>query len=160
MAKKKTKTEPEKVENLPVEVPVVDESLSLFDQASLEVQKKRHETINKLFDDAATVLSEVLNNPEIDGATKMFPAKLAVDIFMMDQKFEREDRRIDIEEQKLDIERTKLKMTPQLGGGTFNQQNNLFLGGDQSNQPVDLAEIKKKQEEMLSAYREKSNKSD
>lgn len=151
MAKKK-KVEKEKIpqENQQAEkvtsVSTVDPpSVTLFDEASLKLQKERHAGIGRLFDSATEVLGNYLDDPGIEVSAKMFPAKLAADLFLAQEKFRREDKRIEIEERKLRIEEAKLSQ--QKPFVQFNQQNN-FNGQAVS---TDFAELKKKQEEILAS---------
>lgn len=143
-------------QNLPVKKE--ESALSTFDEASIEAEKNRHQMTYSLFDKAAKVLEGYLEDPSIDSAAKMFPAKLAIDIYTSQEKFKREDQKLDIERRRLSLEEEKLRRTP--SNLNFNQQNNYFSGSPQP-QPVpsgvDLTELKKRQDELLNSYLPSSN---
>ena len=122
----------------------------IFDLAIMESQTNRHKSINNLFDKAAEVISNFLDDPSVEPISKMLPAKMAIDIYTSQEKFKREDERIGIEKRKLLIEEKKANM-PSLPGATFNQQNN-YISMSQTN----MAEIKKKQDELLASFRSKT----
>lgn len=144
MAKKKKSTS-----NLPTKTSQEDQSiLEVFDKAKFEAQLNRHEEVNILFSKATEVLGNYLDDPEAELVSKMLPAKLAIDLYTSQEKFRREDERIEIEKQKLAIERAKLSQLPLPNGSTFNQQNN-YLGLSQDQ----MAELKKKQDELLASFR-------
>lgn len=155
MPKKKKQQGSQNQNNTPAVVsngPVVNpEDLEIFDRASLELQKKRHEKIGDLFDKASEVISQYLEDPGTEISAKMFPAKLAADIYMASEKFRREDQRIEIEKRKLTLEERKSGQvhSPQIGA----QQNNFYLGGIPDDRPhLSLEEIKRKQEEILDGF--------
>lgn len=152
MASKKKKKGSPKTENTDlIQTDQVQTDLSpVFDQAALEAQKKRHESIGTLFDKASEVISNYLGDPNIESVAKMLPAKLALDLYTAQEKFKREDDRIEIERRKLVIEEKKANI-PSLPGGTFNQQNNFI-----SASPADMAELKKKQDQLLASFRPKT----
>lgn len=137
----------------PSNPPAVQQPVDLspvFDSASLELQEERHKTIDTLFDKAAMVLDSYLDDPGTDSAAKMFPAKLVIDIYHTQEKLKREDERIEIEKRKLAIEEKKSGIS---NPTVFNQQNNYILPSS----PQDLAELKKRQEEILASFRNKPN---
>lgn len=154
MPRKKKQLDNPQINNPPAVVNggsiVNSDDLSLFDKASLELQRKRHEKIGDLFDKASEVISQYLEDPGTEISAKMFPAKLAADIYMASEKFRREDQRIEIEKRKLTLEERKSgQVQPQIGA----QQNNFYLGGTPENSPhLSLEEIKRKQEEILSGF--------
>ena len=113
-----------------------------FDKANGRLQLDRHERIGQLFDKATDVLSQYLDDPDVGPAEKMFPAKLVTDIYVADEKFRREDARIEIENRKLTIEEAKLPQT-----NIAIQQNNYI-----NESKVNLTELKKRQEELLSNF--------
>jgi hypothetical protein len=139
MAKKK-RSEPTTIEPF---VPTVDPIELEFDKAKGRSQIDRHERIGKLFDKATDVLSQYLDDPDVGPAEKMFPAKLITDIYVADEKFKREDARIEIESRKLTIEEAKLPQSTNIAI----QQNNYI-----NESKVNLTELKKKQEELLSNF--------
>lgn len=130
-----------------------------FDAALSEAQKRRHENIGYLFDKAASLLESILDDPNVEAPAKMFPVKLAMDIYNNKEKFAREDERIDIEKRKLYIEEKKAGMVQSLpAGSTFNQQNNFIsipTSSESSKNFIDLNSLKKKQEEILSSFLQK-----
>lgn len=135
-----------KKENLPI-----NPTDPIFDKASLELAEKRHKNIGQLFDKAVEILEVYLDDPNSDLSAKMFPAKLASDIYIANEKFKREDARISIEKKKLAIEEAKSGPLPiPSGNNTFIQNN--FSG------EVNIGEIKKKQDELLASFREKPEK--
>ena len=146
MPRKKKQLDNPQINNPPAVVNggsiVNSDDLSLFDKASLELQRKRHEKIGDLFDKASEVISQYLEDPGTEISAKMFPAKLAADIYMASEKFRREDQRIEIEKRKLTLEERKSgQVQPQIGA----QQNNFYLGGTPENSPhLSLEEIKRK----------------
>lgn len=154
MPRKKKQPDNPQTNNLPAVVNsgsmVNSDDLGLFDKASLELQRKRHEKIGDLFDKASEVISQYLEDPGTEISAKMFPAKLAADIYMTSEKFRREDQRIEIEKRKLTLEERKSgQVQPQIGA----QQNNFYLGGAPENRlNLSLEEIKRKQEEILDGF--------
>lgn len=154
MPRKKKQSDNPQTNNTPAVVNsgsmVSSDDLGLFDKASLELQKKRHEKIGDLFDKASEVISQYLEDPGTEISAKMFPAKLAADIYMTSEKFRREDQRIEIEKRKLTLEERKSgQVQPQIGA----QQNNFYLGGTPESRPhLSLEEIKRKQEEILDGF--------
>ena len=125
--------------------------LGEFDIAELNNQKKRHQTIGSLFDRAADVIGNYLDDPSTDLTAKMFPAKLATDIYLAQEKFRREDERIELEKRKLALD--ELKSGKQLPPGSkFIQNNNYYSTTPQQDKHVDIADLKKRQEELLSSY--------
>ena len=134
------------------EKPPVDVIDQTFDEASLDLVKDRHKNIGNLFDRAVEVLTNYLDDPESDLAAKMFPAKLASDIYIAEEKFKREDERISIEKKKLALEESKNGALPTSGTNTFIQNN--FSG------EVNIGDIKKKQDELLASFRKKPGPQD
>lgn len=157
MSNKKKKVDPTTDEVLPTVVEgstpttiQTDVSVDVFDKASLEAEERRHETTHSLFDKAAAVIESYLEDPNADISAKMFPAKLAMDVYMAQEKFKREDQRIEIEKRKLTLEEIKVQKTvPNL---TFNQQNNYISSGGSKPPETDLTELKKKQDQLLASY--------
>lgn len=136
-------------QQLPLGIPA-EQGLAVFDQAELELQRQRHKTIGTLFDRAATVIETYLEDPNTDLSAKMFPAKLATDIFMAQEKFKREDERIELEKRKISLEEVKVQKAVNIN---LNQQNNYNFPPPQPGQPpVDLNALKKKQDAMLASY--------
>lgn len=134
------------------EKPPVDVIDQTFNEVSLDLAKDRHKNIGNLFDRAVEVLTTYLDDPGSDLAAKMFPAKLASDIYIAEEKFKREDERISIEKKKLAIEESKNGTLPISGTNTFIQNN--FSG------EVNIGEIKKKQDELLASFRKKPKSQD
>jgi hypothetical protein len=132
--------------------------LSEFDLAELENQKKRHKSIGTLFDKAAEVIENYLDDPNTDLVAKMFPARLAADLYLAQEKFKREDEKIEIEKRKLVLDEIK-SGKPLPPGSKFIQNNNYYqVPPQQQSQPVDIGDLKKRQEELLSGYLEGSDK--
>lgn len=127
--------------------------MSEFDIAELENQRKRHKSIGNLFDKAAEVIENYLDDPSTDLVAKMFPAKLAADIYLAQEKFKREDEKIEIEKRKLVLDEIK-SGKPLPPGSKFIQNNNYYSGPlpPTQQQPVDIGGLKKRQEELLSTY--------
>ena len=161
---KKSNSKPEENPVIPVNPsqPVTDPILSQFDKAKLENQIRRHSTIGNLFDKAAEVIENYLDDPSTDLSAKMFPAKLATDIYLAQEKFAREDERIEIEKRKLTLE--EIKVNKQLPPGSkFIQNNNYYPAQppqSTAQTPVDIGELKKRQEELLSGYLGQGNEED
>lgn len=124
--------------------PPIDPSLNSFNEASLELEEDRHKNIGNLFDKAVEVLSNYLDDANSDLSAKMFPAKLAADIYMAQEKFKRDDERILIEKERLKLEESKNGILPANGNTTLIQNN---FSGD-----VNIGDIKKKQEELLASF--------
>lgn len=119
-----------------------------FDKAEMENQIKRHKSIGNLFDKAAEVIENYLDDPCTDLTAKMFPAKLAADIYLAQEKFKREDEKIKIEKRKLELDELK-SGKPLPPGSKFIQNNNYYSAPQQQGPPIDIGELKKKQEELL-----------
>lgn len=140
-----TSPETQSVGNLPI--------LAEFDLAERNNQLKRHKSIGSLFDKAAEVIENYLDDPNTDLVSKMFPARLAADIYLAQEKFKREDEKIEIEKRRLVLD--ELKSGKQIPPGSkFIQNNNYYSSSPQTEKsnPVDIAELKKRQEELLSSY--------
>lgn len=150
MTKKKNSPQ---TENLPVKQSQED-LLVEFKKAEIGLQIKRHQSIGGLFDKAANVLGEYLDDPSVDLCSKMVPAKIATDIFMMNEKFKREDEKLEIEKRRLVLEELKVKEASKMIG-TFNQQNNFYGNEDPEKAKAKLLDVKRKQEELLSSYLQK-----
>ena len=82
----------------------------------------------------------------------MFPAKLAADIYLAQEKFKREDEKIELEKRKLVLD--ELKSGKQIPNGSKFIQNNNYYSTTQptNNSSVDIADLKKRQDELLSSY--------
>lgn len=144
MSKKVKKTVTIDTPAVPAEDPddIIDSSL--FRDEALKDQQERHETINRVFDKAAEVISTYLDDPNADLTAKMFPAKLAADIYLAQEKFKREDEKLAIERKKLSLEQSRAGSFPS-GGVIIPVQNNI-------NGNVNIGEIKKKQDELLASF--------
>lgn len=156
MSRSKSKKPKSPVDNVQVNnqngtsVVVTEDS---FDKASIEAQQRRHESIGYLFDKASTLLETILDDPSVEASAKLFPVRLAMDIYTTKEKFVREDERIDLEKRRLAIEEKKAGMSQIPPGSTFNQQNNFInLPSDGQPQKIDLNNLKKRQEELLSSF--------
>lgn len=94
--------------------------MSLYSEALIKAQQERHKTLDKALDTAMGVVQRVLDDPTLSDAAKMYPAKLAVDTYMMKERMSREDLKLELEKEKLIIERAKLSVP----GGPLYVQNN------------------------------------
>lgn len=126
----------------------IDPIQAEMDRIEAEAAKSRHNSIERLFDKAANVLENCLDDQNIDSSAKMFPAKLAADIYMAQEKFKREDERLEIEKRKVTIEEIKIAQSQPLIN-IVGQQNNYISPGEQK---IDLLDLKKKQEALLNTY--------
>ena len=143
MAKKSKKKETAIAEIQPQTLSKVDPVEAEFDKAQKQLQAERHSRIGRLFDKAADVLEGYLNDSEVGLAEKMFPAKLVADIYVSEEKFKREDARLELESRKIALEEAKLPPGPQIA-----IQQNTYINESR----VNLAELKKKQEALLSGF--------
>lgn len=99
----------------------------LFSEALIKAQKQRNKVIDSALDKAMKVINTALDDNSKDTGEKMFPAKLAIDTYMLKEKLLRDDAKNEIERAKLEIEKAKLSVP---GGPLYviqnieNQQNN------------------------------------
>lgn len=143
MAKKSKKKETAVAEVQQQAPATIDPIEAEFDKAQKQLQSERHSRIGRLFDKAADVLEVYLGDPEVGLAEKMFPAKLVADIYVSEEKFKREDARLELESRKVALEEAKLPPGPQIA-----IQQNTYINESR----VNLAELKKKQEALLSGF--------
>lgn len=82
----------------------------MFAEAKIRAQENRHKALDDLFDQSLEVLSAVVSSPDLSAAEKIFPAKTAIDTYLVKEKLLREDAKFELEKSKLNIEKERLKL--------------------------------------------------
>lgn len=105
-------------------------------------------------DRAIDVMADILQDPKIDRVSKLYPAKMVLDLYATKEKLSLDERKLDLDQKKLELERAKIANgSPQfiINNGEINQNKTINEA-----QPESYEELQKRKHEQARLLEEAS----
>lgn len=118
-----------------------------FEDARIKAKQERSTRIDEAVDKAIGVMADILGDEKIDRVSKLYPAKMVIDLYTTKERLSIEEEKLKLDQQKVALEKAKLSVPGGplfiINNGEVNQNKTVVQATPQSQESQDELQKRK-----------------